>query len=279
LIYFFLFLDTLIKGYGNVSMAADGSFVASCENNSQIQIIRNDFEAQSCYVSSDGKGFFAFSEGLNGTYKDEYFFSAPEGSFLKSRMVMEKGVDVNASFFNFHSYGKAVFDKSGKITLEGPFEQASYLDYALNAEKIIIEDSNVFLYGSPSLKGDFFSFQSKAPLYHWNYESNDIVSSSDLEYFKYVFKDDVLDIQGDDFFMYIDDKNSFLRISGFTLYFKDLMVSSKNASVKIFENFFNISAIEGDLLIKSDDFSSYAKNIYVFSDLSWKADGGVRVVF
>lgn len=272
-------MDTLIKGYGNVSMAADGSFVASCENNSQIQIIRNDFEAQSCYVSSDGKGFFAFSEGLNGTYKDEYFFSAPEGSFLKSRMVMEKGVDVNASFFNFHSYGKAVFDKSGKITLEGPFEQASYLDYALNAEKIIIEDSNVFLYGSPSLKGDFFSFQSKAPLYHWNYESNDIVSSSDLEYFKYVFKDDVLDIQGDDFFMYIDDKNSFLRISGFTLYFKDLMVSSKNASVKIFENFFNISAIEGDLLIKSDDFSSYAKNIYVFSDLSWKADGGVRVVF
>ncbi|MBD61763.1 hypothetical protein CL645_05560 [bacterium] len=280
MIYFFLFLDTLIKGYGDVSMAANGSFVALCKNDSQIEIIGNNFKAQSCYVSSDGKGFFDFSKGLNGSYEDEYFFSAPQGTLSNSNMVMGKGVHVKASFFDFQSNGPAAFDHFGKITLKGPFEQANYLSYALDAEKIIIENSNVFLYGSPSLKGENFSFQSNAPVYHWSYEFHDVISSSDLEYFDYVFKDNILDVRGDKFFMYIDNQeNSFLRISEFNLSFKDLMISSKNASIKIFEDFFNISATEGELLIKSDDFSSYAKNVFVFSDLSWKADGGVKVVF
>lgn len=280
MIYFFLFLDTLIKGYGDVSINSDGSFVALCKNDKQIEVVGNNFKAQSCYFSSDGKGFFDFSKGLNGAYKDEYFFSAPQGKISNSNIVMDRGVDIRASFFNFQSYGQAVFDDFGKITLKGPFEEANYLNYALSAEKIIIENSNVFLYGSPSLKGESFTFKSKAPVYHWSYEFHDVISSSSLEHFNYMFKDNILDVQGDKFFMYLDDEeNSFLRISEFSLSFKDLMISSKNASIKIFEDFFNISATEGELLIKSDDFSSYAKNIFVFSDLSWKADGGVKVVF
>jgi len=281
LIYLFLFLDILIKGYGSVVADSDGSFFAVCENNKKIEVSFGDLNAKACKIESKNKNNIFFSEGIDGLFQERYFFSAPLARATNSNLVMEKGLSVSSDTLNFSTKGIASFDKTGVITLEGPDTKISYSGIRMHAQKLIIENENIFLYGDSFFENDLFSFSSEGPVYYWNYEEKDVLSAKNFDSFEYFFNEkEVLNIHGKDFLMYFYEADqSLLRVAEFSLTFNDYSFFSENVSIQKFEDFLHIRSMEGEVEIKNEKNSIYAKEIILFDDFSWKAINGVRVVF
>lgn len=271
----------MLKGYGNLVTNADGSFIAACENGKKIEISLEGLNARACKVESKSKNDIFFSEGIDGIFQEKYFFSAPLARIINSKLIMEKGLEINSEMLTLSSQGVGSFDKMGNITLEGPGTTINYLGSEMQAEKLIVEDENIFLYGDSFFENDFVSFSSKGPIYYWNYEENDVLSAKSLDSLTYFMNDKKpLSVKGKDFFMYLyGSYESLIRVSNFSLTLDNYLFFSEKVSIKKLEDSLHIRSIEGEMEIKNDKNSIYTKELILFNDSSWKAISGVRIVF
>jgi len=281
LIYLFLFLDILLKGYGSVVASPDGSFFVVCENDKKIEVSFGDLDAKACKIESKSNNNIFFPEGIEGLFQEKYFFSAPLAKATGSDLIMKEGLSVSSDALSFSTKGIASFDKKGLIVLEGPDTKINYSGSQMHTQKLVIENENIFLYGDSFFENDLFSFSSEGPIYYWTYEEKDVLSAKNFDSFEYSFNEkEVLDIKGKDFLMYFYKNDQLLlRVAEFSLVFNDYSFFSENVSVQKFEDFLHIRSIQGEMEIKNEKNSIYAKEIILFDDFSWKATNGVRVVF